>query len=227
VEPATINGIVFDDENQNGELDAEEIGISEVTVFLDDTIAQTTDGDGNYSFSGVENGTHTLSVTEPAGYFLTTDNNPYTFDVTGLASVNFGFALMTTTSTTTTTEESTTTTTAVPTTTTVVPSTTTTIPEEGCLVVSVEPAPAFLKLRAGLMPTVRRIVITGEDSNWDRTSVVSIEDILIAIPLRVQPTKMFALIVIPSKLFGRFTPGEKEVGVATGAEVCTGTVDIQ
>ncbi len=34
VEPATINGIVFDDENQNGELDAEEIGISEVTVSL-------------------------------------------------------------------------------------------------------------------------------------------------------------------------------------------------
>jgi hypothetical protein len=38
---------------------------------------------------------------------------------------------------------------------------------------------------------------------------------------------MFALIVIPSTLFGRFTPGEKEVGVATGGEFCNGTVDIQ
>ena len=34
------------------------------------------------------------------------------------------------------------------------------------------------------------------------------------------------LIIIPSTLFGRFTPGEKGVGVATGAELCTGTVDI-
>jgi hypothetical protein len=69
-------------------------------------------------------------------------------------------------------------------------------------------------------------VITGENSNWDRTSAVSIEDIPIVIPLRKQPTNIYALMVIPSTLFGRFTPGEKEVGVATGAELCTGTVDI-
>ena len=85
----------------------------------------------------------------------------------------------------------------------------------------------ILPLRAGLLPHVRRIVITGENSNWDRTSAVSIEDIPIVIPLRVQPTNIYALMVIPSTLFGRFTPGEKTVGVATGAEVCTGTVIIQ
>jgi hypothetical protein len=68
-------------------------------------------------------------------------------------------------------------------------------------------------------------VITGENSNWDRSTVVSIEDIKTVIPLRFQPTKIIALIVIPSTLTG-FTPGEKEVGVATGANLCTGRVDI-
>jgi hypothetical protein len=134
-----------------------------------------------------------------------------------------------TTTTTTVNNTSTTTvpptTTTVPPTTTTVPPTTTTIPSSGCGVVSVESA--FLPLKAGLLPRVRRIVITGEGSNWDRTSAVSIEDIPIVIPLRVQPTQINALIIIPSTLFGRFTPGEKAVGVATGPEVCTGTVDIQ
>ena len=114
-----------------------------------------------------------------------------------------------------------------PTTTTTVPTTTTTIPEEGCMVMSVEPAPAFLKLRPGLLPKLRRIIITGMDSNWNRSTAVSIEHIPIVIPLRVQPTKIYALMVIPSTLFGRFTPGEKEVGVVTGNEFCTGTVDIE
>jgi hypothetical protein len=72
---------------------------------------------------------------------------------------------------------------------------------------------------------MRRIVITGKNSNWDRSTVVSIEDIKAAIPLRVQPTKIIALIVIPSTLTG-FTPGEKEAGVATGTDLCTGTIDI-
>jgi hypothetical protein len=58
----------------------------------------------------------------------------------------------------------------------------------------------FMPLKAGLLPIV--------------------------IPLRVQPTRIDALIVIPSTLFGRFTPGEKAVGVASGAEFCSGTVDI-
>jgi hypothetical protein len=117
-----------------------------------------------------------------------------------------------------------TTTTTAPTTTTTTPTTTTTIPEEECTVTVVS---TILPLRAGLLPHVRRIVITGEDSNWNRSTAVSIEDIPIVIPLRVQPTKIYALMVIPSRLFGRFTPGEKEVGVATGGELCTGTVDIQ
>ena len=110
-----------------------------------------------------------------------------------------------------------------PTSTTTTPTTTTTIPEEECSVTVVSAIPP---LRAGLLPHVRRIVITGENSNWKRSTAVSIEDIKIIIPLRVQPAKIYALIVIPSTLTG-FTPGEKEVGVATGAEFCYGTVGIQ
>jgi hypothetical protein len=119
----------------------------------------------------------------------------------------------------------TTTTTSVPTTTTTIQptTTTTTVPDEICSVVKVQST--ILPLNAGLLPHVRRIVITGENSNWDRSTAVSIEDVKIVIPLWVQPTKIIALIVIPSTLTG-FTPGVKEVGVATGAELCTGIVDI-
>ena len=109
------------------------------------------------------------------------------------------------------------------TTTSVQTTTTTIVPEEEC---SVSVISTILPLNAGLLPHVRRIVITGENSHWDRTTAVSIEDIPIVIPLRVQPTQINALIIIPSTLFGRFTPGEKAVGVATGATLCTGTVDI-
>ncbi len=101
--------------------------------------------------------------------------------------------------------------------------TTTTIPEEECSVVKIEST--ILPLNAGLLPHVRRIVITGENSNWDRSTAVSIEDVKVVIPLRVQPTKIIAVIVIPSTLTG-FTPGEKEVGVATGSEVCTSRIYI-
>jgi len=94
--------------------------------------------------------------------------------------------------------------------------------EEKC---SVSVDSTFLTLKAGLLPKVRRIVITGDGSNWDRSTAVSIEDIPIVIPMRVQPAKIIALIVIPSTLTG-FTQGEKAVGVATGTEFCSGTVEI-
>ncbi len=86
----------------------------------------------------------------------------------------------------------------------------------------------LLPLKAGLLPRLRRIVITGNESaNWNRTSKVVIEDIRTVIPLRIQPNKITAVILIPGKLFGRFTPGVKDVTVTTGADVCTGTVTIQ
>jgi hypothetical protein len=56
---------------------------------------------------------------------------------------------------------------------------------------------------------------------------VSIEDIPIVIPLRAQnPEGLFALMVIPPRIFG-FEPGTKDVGVVTGSEFCTGTVEIE
>jgi hypothetical protein len=60
-----------------------------------------------------------------------------------------------------------------------------------------------------LWPKIRRIVITGESSQCTRTTAVSIEDILIAIPLRAQSTKIYALIAILGTLFGKFMLDEK------------------
>jgi len=96
--------------------------------------------------------------------------------------------------------------------------------QQGCLVASVEPA--LLPLYAGyLFPRIRGIVITGQNSNWDRTSAVSIEGIRIIVPGRIDPTVIHATITIPGIWFG-FVPGEKAVSVATGAEVCKGKVTI-
>jgi hypothetical protein len=84
----------------------------------------------------------------------------------------------------------------------------------------------LLPLTAGPTFRIRRIVINGEGSTWDRTSAVSIQDIPIVIPLLKQADRITALIVIPGKLFGRFTPGDKAVTVVTGADDCMGTVTI-
>jgi hypothetical protein len=115
-----------------------------------------------------------------------------------------------------------------PTTTTTVPTTTTTVPETDCTV-TVTPSPAFLKLKSALLrPVIRRIAITGDGSHFNHSTAVSIEDIPIVIVTRAQnPEGLFALMLIPPRIFGRFEPGEKEVGVVTGSEFCTGTVDIE
>lgn len=114
-----------------------------------------------------------------------------------------------------------------PTTTTTVPTTTTTVPQE--CTVTVAPSPGFLKLKSALLrPVIRRIAIGSEDSNFENYTAVSIEDIPIVIKLRTQsPGVLYALIVIPPRIFGRFEPGEKAVGVVTGSEFCTGTVEIE
>jgi hypothetical protein len=102
--------------------------------------------------------------------------------------------------------------------------TTTTIPEPEC---SLTVDNTLLPLTAGPTFRIRRIVINGEGSNWDRTSAVSIEDIPIAIPLLKQEDRITAIIVIPGKLFGRFTPGKKAVTVVTGDVTCQGEVEIK
>jgi len=102
--------------------------------------------------------------------------------------------------------------------------TTTTVPPGEC---SVTIDSGRRPLKAGLLPSLWRIAIIGDGSNFNRSTAVSIEDINIVIPTRVQnPEGLIALIVIPSTLTG-FQPGTKAIGVATGAEVCTGTVEIE
>jgi hypothetical protein len=140
---AKIQGKVFNDANQNGSLDTDEIGISGVTVTLDGSTTETTDGLGDYEFKNAENNKeHTLSVTDPVGYFLTTQNNPITFYLQGIRIENFGYALITTTTTsivTTTTSAETTTTTEEPSTTTTTEESTTTTSEEPSTTTSVAP----------------------------------------------------------------------------------------
>ena len=103
-------------------------------------------------------------------------------------------------------------------------------PPGACGVASVEPT--ILPLKAGLLPKVRRIVITGEgSSNWDRNSEVLIEDIETVIPLRTpKPDKIIALMVIPSTLSG-FKPDLKKIIVRTivnsNDEICSGYLEIK
>ena len=81
-------------------LNTGETGVSGVTVTLDGSITRITTGAGTYTFNSMSNGAHTLSVANPLKYFLTTNNNPYTFNLQGTATVNFGYAPITTTTTT-------------------------------------------------------------------------------------------------------------------------------
>lgn len=66
--PGQISGVVFDDLNGNGTRDVGEPGIANVTVTRVSGPAVTTDSNGNYTFTNVAPGSHTVNVTIPAGY---------------------------------------------------------------------------------------------------------------------------------------------------------------
>ena len=137
-----------------------------------------------------------------------------------------GTSTTTAVNTTTTTSVATTTTTAVivTTTTTAVSSTTTTIETECTLTVE----KGFLPLQAGLFAQLRRIVIKGTNSEWDRTSQVTIDDINTIIPRVKDQETIIAWIIIPGKLIAKFEPGTKEVRVQTpGKKNCTGEIVIE
>ena len=73
---ATISGSVYVDANSDGAFDAGESGIAGVVITLTGTdesgnpvtAETTTDADGNYSFTGLNAGTYTVSEAQPAGY---------------------------------------------------------------------------------------------------------------------------------------------------------------
>ena len=78
---ATIYGTVFEDADGDGVWDADETGLSGVTVTLDGGTAITTDDYGSYNFSTSVAGVHTVVETDPSGYFSTTPNEVHV-DVT-------------------------------------------------------------------------------------------------------------------------------------------------
>jgi PKD repeat protein len=63
---AVINGVVFHDENRNGQVDSSEQGLSFVRVFLTDATGQTrdarTDPDGRFAFSELLPGKYTVAL---------------------------------------------------------------------------------------------------------------------------------------------------------------------
>lgn len=74
VPPASLSGRVYIDANENGSLDAEEVGIGGVTVELLDNDGQTvatttTDADGNYLFDGLAPGMYQVVEVQPTGFF--------------------------------------------------------------------------------------------------------------------------------------------------------------
>jgi len=94
VEFASIYGTVFEDLNGNGTQDSSELGIPNVTITLDSTSSNTTDGYGRYTCKVLTTDNYTLEETDPAGYFSTTANevhvNVNTLDED--YEVNFGDA---------------------------------------------------------------------------------------------------------------------------------------
>jgi hypothetical protein len=76
IQPASLSGTVFEDLNNNGEIDLGERGILGVVVQLDGTddlgraihSTQQTDADGAYVFPRLRPGQYTIAEAQPAGY---------------------------------------------------------------------------------------------------------------------------------------------------------------
>ncbi len=74
--PASLSGLVFEDFNDDGQVDFGEQSISGVTITLTGTddlgqgvnLSQKTDSAGTYLFGNLRPGQYTLSETQPAGY---------------------------------------------------------------------------------------------------------------------------------------------------------------
>jgi len=93
----SIGGTVFFDHDGNGQQDETDEGLVGVTIILDGprSLVTTTDGAGNYLFTGLSEGTYTVTEVNPCSYLSTT---PDTVEVVlqrkaKVANVAFGDAL--------------------------------------------------------------------------------------------------------------------------------------
>jgi protocatechuate 3,4-dioxygenase beta subunit len=89
-----ISGMKFDDKNANGLLDIDEDPIADWNITLTGPITTftLTDGDGNYKFTGLINGTYTVAEIVPAGWNQTSSPVSFVVDVTsGTNSTNNDF----------------------------------------------------------------------------------------------------------------------------------------
>jgi hypothetical protein len=94
---ASIHGTVFKDTDGDGTQDKTELGISNVTITLNERITDTTDLYGNYTFSITATGVHTVTAAKPNGYFHTTPEEVH-LNVKRLGTaypINFGNAPIT------------------------------------------------------------------------------------------------------------------------------------
>jgi LmbE family N-acetylglucosaminyl deacetylase len=81
-------------------------------------------------------------------------------------------------------------------------------------------------VRSGfILPRIRTFTITGLNSNWDSTSVVTIKGIDILIPFSRSKNEIRALALVPSKM--RLPAGSKTVTVTTGNEISTGNLVVE
>ncbi|MCI9890176.1 carboxypeptidase regulatory-like domain-containing protein, partial [Micrococcales bacterium 31B] len=79
VEPASLGDYVWEDTNKNGQQDAGEPGVADVTVNLLDEAGNvvsttTTDETGKYLFENLEPGTYSVEFVAPEGREFTTPN---------------------------------------------------------------------------------------------------------------------------------------------------------
>ena len=88
----SISGRVFEDKNCNGQQNAGDVGIAGVTMTLTPgSLTTSTAANGNYSFSGLSNGTYVVKETDPSAYCSTTPNKK-TIKISGknVTNQNFG-----------------------------------------------------------------------------------------------------------------------------------------
>ncbi|HEX7379508.1 MAG TPA: SdrD B-like domain-containing protein, partial [Pirellulales bacterium] len=103
----SISGVVFDDYNLNGQLDSGEPGVGGQVVFLDidgsgapdsGNPSTTTDGNGNFSFTGLAAGTYAVDEVIPLAGAVTITTSPVSITLTAgqnATGANIGDAVAT------------------------------------------------------------------------------------------------------------------------------------